>query len=218
MDNGSNPPLEVQMGVITIARQLGAGGAAVARELADSLGWRLLDRSLVERIAAELRVEPEQVEAADERVESFVERLGTYLSEGYPDLHPTPVLPRVSPELAARVAQRLVAGVVHEGPCVIVGHGAQCVLQNEPRAFHALVYSPREVRVERARQRYGVGRDEAEERIRHSDVNRRRYIREHFDREWLDPTLYHLCVDVGRLGASRAARLIREAAENHLDG
>jgi cytidylate kinase len=205
------------MSVITIARQLGAGGAAVAQRLADSLGWRLLDRALVERIAAELQVEPEQVEAADERVESFVERLGTYLSEGYPDLHPTPVLPRVSPELAARVARRLVAGVVDEGPCVIVGHGAQCVLRDERRAFHALVHSPYRVRVERARERYGISRDEAEERIRQSDANRRRYIREHFDSEWLDPTLYHLCVDVGRLGTEAAAELIRQAALGYFE-
>jgi CMP/dCMP kinase len=203
------------MSVITIARQLGAGGAAVAQQLADSLGWRLLDRALIERIAAELQVDPEQVEAADERVESFVERLGTYLSEGYPDLHPTPVLPRVSPELAARVARRLVAGVVDEGPCVIVGHGAQCVLSEERSAFHALVHSPREIRVERARQRFGVSQDEAEERIRQSDANRRRYIREHFDHEWLDPTLYHLCVDVGRLGTETAADLIRDAAQRY---
>lgn len=203
------------MSVITIARQLGAGGAAVAQQLADELGWNLLDRALVERIAAELQVDAEQVEAADERVESFVERLGTYLSEGYPDLHPTPVLPRVSPELAARVARRLVAGVVEEGPCVIVGHGAQCVLREERRAFHALVHSPWKIRVSRARDRYAIGQQEAEERIRQSDANRRRYIREHFDQEWLDPTLYHICVDVGRLGTAEAAGLIREAATSY---
>jgi CMP/dCMP kinase len=203
------------MSVITIARQLGAGGGEVARTLSEILGWRLLDRALVERIAAELQVEPEQVEACDERVESFVERLGTYLSEGYPDLHPTPVLPRVSPERAARVAQRLVAGVVHEGPSVIVGHGAQCVLREEPRAFHALVYSPLENRVERARERYHVSLAEAEERIRQSDANRRRYIRDHFGREWLDPALYHICVDVGRLGMATAIQSIRAAATSY---
>lgn len=203
------------MSVITIARQLGAGGAAVATALAESLGWRLLDRALVERIAAELEVDPEQVEACDERVEGFVERLGTYLSEGYPDLHPTPVLPRVSPELAARVSRRLVAGVVEEGPSVIVGHGAMCVLRDEPRAFHALVYAPRAVRVRRAAERYAVSAEEAEERIRQSDSNRRRYIREHFDREWLDVASYHLCVDAGRLGAGAAAELIRTAAEGY---
>lgn len=200
------------MSVITIARQLGAGGGAIASSLAEALGWRLLDRALVERIAAELQVDPEQVEACDERVESFIERLGTYLSEGYPDVHPTPVLPRVSPEQAARVAQRLVAGVVHEGPSVIVGHGAQCVLREEPRAFHVLVHSPLDIRVERAKKRYGVDRNKAEERIRQSDANRRRYIRDHFDREWLDPTLYHLCVDAGRIGPDGATNLISEAS------
>ena len=50
----------------------------------------------IQRIAAELHVAPEQVEACDERVEGFVERVGMYLSEGYPEVLPIPVLPPLS--------------------------------------------------------------------------------------------------------------------------
>jgi hypothetical protein len=200
--------------VITIARQLGAGGREAALRLADSLGWRLLDRALVERIAAELHADPREVEACDERVESFGERLGVYLSEMYPEITPLPALPPVSPELAARAARRVVSAVIDEGPSVIVGHGAQCVLRDDPRAFHVLLHAPRGWRIRRASERFGDDAEAAEERIRASDADRRRYLREHFGHDWLDPALYHLCVDSGRIGIAAAVDLIRAAADS----
>lgn len=203
------------MSVITIARQLGAGGGEVATLLAGSLGWRLLDRELVERIAAELNVEPEQVEAYDERVESFAERLGTYLSEGYPEMHPIPRLSPISPDFTARAARRILTGIVGEGPAVVVGHGAQCVLAEDPRAFHVFVHAPFELRAERAAARHELDLAAAGARLRQTDADRRRYVREHFDRDWLSPTLYHLCVDSGRIGVEATAEIIRVAADRY---
>ena len=206
------------MAVITMARQLGSGGASVAQRVAEMLGWRLLDRALVERIAEDLNVAPDQVDLHDERVETFVERLGQYLSEGFPEVLPVPVLPPLSPELAARAARKVISAVVEEGPAVIVGHGSQGLLQSDPRAFHVLVHAPLELRITRAAERFGVGRREAEERIRQSDSDRRRYIREHFEVEWLDPALYDLCVNTSRLGVERAAETIRHSADRYFEG
>jgi cytidylate kinase len=203
------------MTVITIARQLGASGEAVANRLAEALGWRLLDRALVQRIADELEVAPEQVDATNERVEGFVERLGTYLAEGFPEamaVGSLATLATLSPEATARAARRIVATVAEEGPAVIVGHGAQCILQRHPAVLHVLLHAPKSVRVERVRTHFGLDERAAAERVRQSDADRRRYIREHFDREWLDPTLYHLSIDTGRFGVEGAAELIWEAA------
>ena len=201
------------MTVITIARQLGAGGESVANRLADALGWRLLDRALVERVADELEVAPEQVEACAERVEGFAERLGVYLAEGFPEMLPIGAASlRVSPEAAARAAHRIVAAVAKEGPAVIVGHGAQCILQGHPDVLHVLVHAPPATRVDRVARHFALEPRAAAERVKQSDSDRRRYIREHFSREWLDPALYHLCIDTGRFGVEGAAELIWEAA------
>jgi cytidylate kinase len=200
------------MTVVTIARQLGASGEAVANRLADALGWRLLDRALVQRIADELQVAPEQVEACDERVESFVERLGSYLSEGFPEVLPMPVVPPVSPEATARAARRIVQTVAAEGPAVIVGHGAQCILEGQPDVLHVLLHAPLPVRIARVRAHFALDERAAVEKLRRSDADRRAYVREHFDRDWLDPTLYHLCADTGRFGVEGTAELIWEAA------
>ncbi|HEU0014852.1 MAG TPA: cytidylate kinase-like family protein [Longimicrobium sp.] len=205
------------MGVITIARQLGAGGETIAHRVADALGWRLLDRALVERIAEELEAAPEQVEAANERVENFVERLGLYLAEALPEMHPMAIPPPVSPDATAEAARRVVAAVAQEGPAVIVGHAAQLVLRDRANALHVLVHAPMQTRVRRAMEHFGLDERAATERIRRSDADRKRYVREHWERDWLDPTLYHLCIDTGAFGIDGAAELIQEAARRVLD-
>lgn len=198
------------MTVVTIARQLGAGGEAVANRLAGALGWRLLDRALVERIAGELEVAPEQVEANTERVERFVERLGLYLSESFPEaLAGVPVA--LSPEATAKAARRIVAEAAVEEPAVIVGHGAQCILRGAADTFHVLLHAPPAARVARVKAHFGLDERAAVERVRRSDADRRAYIREHFGQDWLDPNLYHLSVDTARFGVEGTAELIWEA-------
>lgn len=203
------------MPILTVARQLGAGGGALAVALAERLGWRLLDRALIERIAAELKVAPEQVESYDERVDTFAERLGQYLGEGFPEMLAMPIEPPLSAESAARTARRVLAAVADEGPAVIVGHGAQCMLQEHPDAFHLLVHAPQAFRVRRAAERYGVGEAEALQRIRRSDADRRAYIRQHFDREWLGAPQYHLCVDTGRLGMEETLAIVEPVVRRY---
>ena len=198
------------MTVVTIARQLGASGEAVANRLADALGWRLLDRALVERIARELEVAPEQVEANTERVEHFVERLGLYLSESFPEsLGGVPIA--LSPEATAKAARRIVAEAAAEEPAVIVGHGAQCILRGAANTFHVLLHAPLAARVARVKAHFELYERRALERVRRSDADRRAYVREHFGEDWLDPALYHLSVDTARFGVEGTAELIWEA-------
>jgi len=200
---------------VTVARQLGAGGERLARMLAERLGWRLLDRALVRRVAEELQVAPEEVRAS-ERGESFLERLGQYLAEGFPELAPMVVPPPSAPEQVARAARRVLARIVEQGPAVVVGLGAQCILQEEPRAVHLLVVAPFPVRLRRMMERWQLDEDAARERLQRADAARRAYIRDHFGREWLDPTLYHLCLDTGRLGHPLAVELAERAVRRLL--
>jgi len=42
--------------VVTVAREYGSGGGRIAQLLAGRLGWKLLDRCLVEKIAETARI------------------------------------------------------------------------------------------------------------------------------------------------------------------
>lgn len=57
--------------VLTVAREYGSGGGGIARKTAEELGWSLLDKGLVERIARAAQVDPELAQRYDERIDSL---------------------------------------------------------------------------------------------------------------------------------------------------
>jgi hypothetical protein len=61
--------------IITLEREFGSGGAAIACELARRLGWKLWDQQLTSEIAKRAQVAEEAVCMCDERVDSRLYRL-----------------------------------------------------------------------------------------------------------------------------------------------
>src|ERR1700746_2599921 len=61
--------------LITIEREYGCGGGAIAAELAHHLNWKLWDRLLTEEIAQLANVRIEAVSRCDERMDSSFYRL-----------------------------------------------------------------------------------------------------------------------------------------------
>lgn len=199
------------MAIVTITRQLGAGGGELAGLLARRLGWRRMDREVVERVARELQVDPTLVEPADERTETLWERAGQYLADGPAGLLVGPASTPFAPEAVFRATVRVLGEVAREGSVVVVGHGAQCVLDEHPNTLHVLVHADLPFRLGRARLRWGSDPGAVEQRLRRSDRDRQRYIRTHFQRDWMDPRLYGLSVDSGRIGIRQAADLVYSA-------
>ncbi len=65
------------MSVITIARQFGAGGKTLGSEVAQKLGYTLIDEQIVEMVALEADVSPEWVDSIAQQAgtEGIVARL-----------------------------------------------------------------------------------------------------------------------------------------------
>ena len=62
-------------GVVTVAREFGSGGGAIARTVAERLGWDLLDENLVKAIARTAEVDLETARQFDESVDSWWHRI-----------------------------------------------------------------------------------------------------------------------------------------------
>jgi cytidylate kinase len=196
--------------VVTVGREYGSGGAAVATALAERLGFRLLDRALIQRIAEAARIDPGLAERLDEHVDGWAARVARALRFG-PFEAVSPV--QGDAILDAQRMQALTAAVVEEaasaGECVIVGRGAQCLLRGRKDAFHVFVYAPREERVRRLRRRLGEQAD-VDALIDDMDRERAAYVRLHFGCNWLDARLYHLMVNAA-LGEGAAVAAVAAA-------
>ncbi len=185
--------------IITISRQYGSGGGEIARRIADRLDWRLVDRSVVNEIAARARVSPSVAAEFDERVDPWFHSMVRALWQGGFEgaASATATLPVNAESVAALSAQ-----IIHEaaalGDAVIVGRGAQCVLHQDKRAFHVSVYAPRSMRIANLRERLPQGTD-IEAVMEETDRQRAAYVRRYFNHDWTERWLYHMsiCASVG---------------------
>ena len=197
--------------VLTVERECGAGGTIIAQRVAEILGWNLLDRALIGAVARTAQVDAETVGRYDEHVDSWWRRfhrggLRAAAIQAGVAIGDAEIF---SPETVASVAQRVITEASEAGNCVIVGRGAQCVLQDREDVCHVLIYGPWRERVSRARDRVrsipNVG-----EWIQSTDQERASYLRTYYGCDWKDPHLYHMMIS-SQMGIENAACLIVEA-------
>ncbi len=181
--------------IITIAREYGSGGARIGALLAKRLGWRFLDRALIEEIARVAGVDAATAQAYDEHVESWVGQLLRSLARG------AILNGAVSPadaqafdsECLVSFANRAILEAATLGHCIIIGRGGQCLLQDREDVLHVFIYAPWPERLARARQRLAPGQD-VEATVRDIDRQRAAFIWKFFHQDRLDPHLYDLMI------------------------
>jgi cytidylate kinase len=197
--------------VLTVNREFGSGGGRIAQTIAKRLGWKLLDRDIIDAIAYEAHVDPDVVLGYDEHVESWLRRInrgamrsaalaaGLELVEGSV----------FNADEMVKISQKIVEEACADGNCVIVGRGAQCILQHKSNAFHVFVYAPYRQRILRLRERLEKGAN-VEERMRTVDAERAKYLQQYFGKCWNDPHLYDLMISSNQ-DEDSTARLIMYA-------
>jgi cytidylate kinase len=194
--------------VLTVSREFGSGGGRIAKTVAESMGWKLLDRELIEAIACAGHVDTKIVRRFDEHVESWLGRMNRQAMRGA--AMAAGVVPNQNdcfdPDVMTELTRQVVEQAYVDGNCVIVGRGAACILQKKPDAFHVFVYAPFEDRVHRLRTRLGPGVN-IEDSIRRVDSERAHYLYQRFGKEWSNPHLYSLMIS-SREDEDETARVI----------
>jgi cytidylate kinase len=181
--------------------------------IAGALGWTLLDRALVDAVARVAKVDRETAVQYDERVDSWWRRVyrGGVWAAAVEGGMSVADAASFDGERVAALTEQTIIGAVNAGKCVIVGRGAQCVLQDREDIFHVFLYGPEWERVAavRARTRSRAGADEL---VRAADEKRARYVRTYYGCDWRDPHLYHMMLSC-RIGVASAAWMVLDAVE-----
>ena len=197
--------------LITVTRQYGSGGSAIARLVAEGLGWTVIDNEFVDEVARRAGLPPEQVAALEERTPGLLERLARALAVASPEMFVTTAgVPRAEDEEGAitRITERIIADAAADGRVVLVGRGAQAILAQRPEALHLYVVASRPWRARLVVQRLGVDPSEADRQLDETDRQRDRYVKEHYGRIREDPTNYDLVINSERLTIEGAAALV----------
>lgn len=181
--------------VLTVNREFGSGGASIAQIIAERLGWKLLDKEIIDAIAYAAHVDPSAVRPYDERVSSWLRRLNQQamrsaaLAAGL-ELGDDAVF---DAEQTVKISQKIIEKAHADGSYVIVGRGSQCVLQCQPDVFHIFVYAPLKLRIARLSRTLEKGVN-VEQRIRAVDAERAKYLQQYFGKHWNNPHLYDLMI------------------------
>ena len=180
---------------ITIEREYGAGGGAIAKKLADRLGWKLWDQALTCEIARVAKVDQAVVERMDERCDSLFYRLMKVFMRGSMEQSlAVRGMDHFDADSMVNFMQRVISGAASEGNSVIVGRGAPFLLRARPDTFHVFVYAPLEEKIRRLRET-GKSEDAAIEEIENVDHQRVIFVRKYFGMEWPTRELYHMMIN-----------------------
>jgi cytidylate kinase len=221
------------MAVITISRQAGSGGNAIAALVCKTLNYRYFDKNMLAQVASEET--QSEVDFLKFTEEDFVKgsrltnRLLTALGQ------PTPAVAQIrtwgedkqgkrvqtvtqlDESRAITLVQNAINYVADQGNVVIMGRGAQAILDRRPGVLHVRITAPWEDRVQRLKQQNDLrgenARREAEIILMREDDAGADYLRRFYDAKIDDPLLYHLVLNTGKLSVETAARLITDAVQ-----
>ena len=206
------------MPVITISRQFGAGAHTLGRNLAQRLGFQLIDREIIRQVAEEADVSEKWVEAIERDPgglllrmvnrlvrPNFIERL---LQEKGKDFDERKYVALVT---------RIIEKIAEEGEVVIVGRGAQFILPDNETTIKLLMLADFEDRIRYLADSYELSQSTARDLIRREDGRRINYLKLFHSGNPDDPTLYTAVLNTSRMSLDEAEDLIVGLAGRIMD-
>lgn len=219
------------MAIITLSRQLGAGGSEVAAGVAKALGLRIIDHQAIDRAARECGV-PEIAlhelgyEGRRGLMGQILDALKT--SPAIPSIvemqrHEavsalampprsifTPAMPLLSAAMDeyVRMEGMVIQNMAKEGQVLIIGRASQMLLRDNKDALHIQVVAPLSCRVQKLRDLEGLSQRDAKQRLLASDKARAEFLRRYYGINWLDPQIYDLVINTGQVSIQTAVQLV----------
>lgn len=187
--------------IITISREFGARGAALALNLQEKLGFKIWDKELLTVIGEKMNSKEDLLESLDENVPNPVEdAIFGFLNRPGTNLNYMLYLVR-----AIRTIERLGGGIV-------VGRGANYICQRSD-SLHLRIVSPFKTRIENYSEREEISISEATKIIKQKDKERSDFTRRNFNRDINTPTDYDLMINSGEFTMDEMVDLVMNAYE-----
>jgi hypothetical protein len=211
------------MAVITIAREMGSDGDQLGIDLAETLGYALLSKEIIHKVADRLGTSEDMVEDYDEKADNWLVRFLSQVFASRPDMAayystsayvepnyiygvaepyvyyqmPPGQAKGVDPEKILENFETIIREVAAKGNVVIIGRASQCILKDASGAVHLRTVAPLEWRVKNVmRDNRDLGLEDAENLIDRNDRWRERYLSVNYHEDWRNPLLYHAVISM----------------------
>lgn len=207
--NGSGRPF------VTISRQAGAGGHALAEALLAQMnqaaglsmfrGWRMFDREIVEMVASNPKL---RVYVPHWREREYRSEIDDILAR---------MIGNVSPQSQVLAEMfGVVRALAARGKVILLGRGGACLTRGLPGGLHIRLVAPLPARIRRMTARLNLAEKEAARVVEERDKSRAALVRRCFNRDIDDPLLYDVVWNTERTApdviASTVLRLVEHKA------
>jgi hypothetical protein len=210
--------------VITVEREYGSRGGEFAHDLAEHLGWHLLDSELVAGAARVAGVDPKLAAKFDERLDPWYYRYGKafwhdsgYSMAAIEDEH------IFDSERMQTLICKEITDAAEVGNCVLVGRGAACALAGNPGCFHIFVYATASAKRDWFVHAFPRQAQQADQHLAAFDKRRAAVIRKFYQQDWCSRGLYDMllnsCVGMeAMIAAVRGAAGLADCLEEKVAG
>jgi len=97
---------------------------------------------------------------------------------------------------------------------IIFGMGAQIIFADHPQALHAKIIASHEVRTARVMRLHSLAKTDAERFMELTDRKHKRYVATVYNRDWADPTLYHITLNTDHMSVEEGTDLLAYFAQS----
>ncbi len=195
--------------VITINREVGSGGRTVGRKLAEKLGVKYYDKTLIEGLTREFGLSVERIEELKGQKKSWWNDFNNYYKTLI-DSASQPMEAEVKLDAASmfETEKRILEELVSHESCVVAGRTGFMVFREWPNSLNILIQASMEHRVQRIMERQGVGEQEARDIIAKVDASRETYVKKYEDTSRYDTRNYQLVLSMDTLSEDAAVEVI----------
>ncbi|WP_419660434.1 putative transport-associated protein [Desulfosarcina variabilis str. Montpellier] len=181
------------MAIITVSRQCYSFGDEIAKKVADDLGYNFIDKQKIGNALAGLGLPANQIERFDEKKPSIWDLLA------------------IEHEKFSCMMKAVIYGFAAADNTLILGRGAQILLQHFKGVLHLRIVAPFDIRLKRLMERDGDNEKNGEKMLRHKDRDSSGYIQSFFHADWNDPDYYDFIINTTTLSIASAAQMIMHA-------
>ena len=191
--------------LISVGRQLFAGGREIGRLLADEFHAQYYDKEILNLAAKESGYSEKFFEQNDEQKGFFRSLFNIqtpHISGG--SIYKS----NFSQESLFQFQSDAIRQAAEEGSCVFLGRCADYVLRDFPNVVNIFITASMRARIDRILEKQEVTPQQAKRIIMQAEANRASYYNYYTGKKWGVAESYDLCIDSSILGIEETAKII----------
>ena len=198
------PPAPASASFVTISRQAGTGGSALAAALAQRLtqhtperAWHVYSGNLIEEMLRSHHLSPRLARfLPEDRIHEFEASVGEIVG-----LHPNLW------DLVAKTND-LIRQLARAEHAILLGRGAAFATAGIAHGVHVRLVAAEPARAARTARRLALSMDDAMTKNARCDAARERYVRATFNADISDPLAYHLVLNTAALEFEHVVEIV----------